>query len=184
RVQRFSTSGVHSGTYADVTGLKANGGIPSAPYDIASDPTDPADGGASYWAADQGSSNFAQFSYTGQWMQTIGVQQASVSGNPAYPGHLGHSYPYGCGGCAMHIPTHIMVDTVLQSHLIYVSDPNCRVVYIFDHSGAYEGTLDWTGAGVTPTPRGIAEDSSGNIYVAEYNSRRIFVFSPWDGTAN
>src|SRR5262249_60651487 len=121
RVQRFSTSGVHSGTYADVTGLKANGGIPSAPYDIASDPTDPADGGASYWAADQGSSNFAQFSYTGQWMQTIGVQQASVSGNPAYPGHLGHSYPYGCGGGATHIPPPITGDTALHKPPISIS---------------------------------------------------------------
>ena len=30
----------------------------------------------------------------------------------------------------------------------------------------------------TPIPRGMAEDAAGNIYVAEYNSRRIFVFNP------
>jgi sugar lactone lactonase YvrE len=29
----------------------------------------------------------------------------------------------------------------------------------------------------TPIPRGLAEDAAGNIYVAEYNSRRIFVFN-------
>jgi tripartite motif-containing protein 71 len=78
----------------------------------------------------------------------------------------------------MHIPTHILVDTVQSSHLIYVSDPNCRAVYIFDHSGTFQGSLDWTGSGVgTPIPRGVAEDAAGNIYVAEFNSRKIFVFS-------
>jgi DNA-binding beta-propeller fold protein YncE len=29
----------------------------------------------------------------------------------------------------------------------------------------------------TPIPRGVAEDAAGNIYVAEFNSRKIFVFS-------
>ena len=56
KVQRFSVNGQHLDTYNDVTGPKANGGIPSAPYDIAADPTDPVGGGASFWAADQGSS--------------------------------------------------------------------------------------------------------------------------------
>ena len=32
RVQRFTAAGVHVATYPDVTGPKANGGIPSAPY--------------------------------------------------------------------------------------------------------------------------------------------------------
>ena len=52
RVQRFSATGTHLATYADLTGPKANGGIASAPYDIASDPTDPVGGGSSFWAAD------------------------------------------------------------------------------------------------------------------------------------
>ena len=47
RVQRYSITGTKLATYSDMTGPKANGGIPSAPYDIAADPTDPADGGAS-----------------------------------------------------------------------------------------------------------------------------------------
>ena len=71
-----------------------------------------------------------------------------------------------------------MVDTVASNHFLYVSDPACRNVYIFNHQGVFQGQLDWTGSGVgTPIPRGLAEDAAGNIYVAEYNSRRIFVFN-------
>jgi tripartite motif-containing protein 71 len=177
RVQRFSLSGSHQATYLDMTGPKANGGIASAPYDIASDPTDMVGGGASFWAADQGSSNFAEFSHTGAWLQTIGKQQSTVTGTDTT--HPGKSYAVGCGNGLTTIPTHIMVDTVFSTHYLYVGDPRCRNVYIYDHQGVYEGQLDWTGSGVgTPIPRGIAEDAAGNIYVAEYNSRRIFVFSP------
>jgi sugar lactone lactonase YvrE len=176
RVQRFSATGTHLATYLDVTGPKANGGIASAPYDIASDPTDPVGGGSSFWAADQGSSNFAEFSHSGAWLQTIGSQQSTVTGTDA--GHPGHSYAFGCGNGQMNVPTHIMVDTVASNHFLYVSDPACRNVYIFNHQGAFQGQLDWTGSGVgTPIPRGLAEDAAGNIYVAEYNSRRIFVFN-------
>jgi hypothetical protein len=176
RVQRFSSTGTHMATYADLTGPKANGGIASAPYDIASDPTDPVGGGSSFWAADQGSSNFAEFSHSGAWLQTIGRQQSTVTGTDA--GHPGHSYAFGCGNGQMNVPTHIMVDTVASNHFLYVSDPACRNVYIFNHQGAFQGQLDWTGSGVgTPIPRGLAEDAAGNIYVAEYNSRRIFVFN-------
>ena len=176
RVQRFSATGAHMATYADVTGPKANGGIASAPYDIASDPTDPVGGGSSFWAADQGSSNFAEFSHSGAWLQTIGKQQSTVIGTDAT--HPGHSYAFGCGNGQMNVPTHIMVDTVASNHFLYVSDPACRNVYIFNHQGVFQGQLDWTGSGVgTPIPRGLAEDAAGNIYVAEYNSRRIFVFN-------
>jgi sugar lactone lactonase YvrE len=177
RVQRFSATGAHMATYTDVTGPKANGGIASAPYDIASDPTDPVGGGSSFWAADQGSSNFAEFSHSGAWLQTIGKQQSTVIGTDAT--HPGHSYAFGCGNGQMNVPTHIMVDTVASNHFLYVSDPACRNVYIFNHQGVFQGQLDWTGSGVgTPIPRGLAEDAAGNIFVAEYNSRRIFVFNP------
>ena len=68
------------------------------------------------------------------------------------------------------------------THYLYVSDPRCRNVYIFDHQGGFHGQLDWTGSGVgTPIPRGVAEDAAGNIYVAEYQSRKIFVFDPVTG---
>ena len=177
KVQRFSVNGQHLDTYNDVTGPKANGGIPSAPYDIAADPTDQVGGGASFWAADQGSSNIVEFSHTGAWLQTIGKQQSTVIGTDST--HPGASYAKACGGGAMQIPTHVMVDTVFSTHYLYVSDPQCRNVYIFNHQGVFEGALNWSGSGVgTPIPRGIAEDAAGNIYVAEYNSRRIFVFNP------
>ena len=93
--------------------------------------------------------------------------------------HPGHSYGQGCDNGQMQIPTHIAVDTVFATHYIYVSDPRCRNVYIFDHQGGFHGQLDWTGSGVgTPIPRGVGEDAAGNIWVAEFNSRRIFVFDP------
>ena len=121
KVQRFSVNGQHLDTYNDVTGPKANGGIASAPYDIAADPTDQVGGGASFWAADQGSSNFVEFSHSGAWLQTIGKQQSTVIGTDAT--HPGHSYAFGCGNGQMHVPTHIMVDTVASDHFLYVSDP-------------------------------------------------------------
>ena len=178
RVQRFTTAGAHVNTYLDITGPKANGGIASAPYDIAVDPTDLVGGKPTFWAADQGSSNFAQFTHDGAWLQTIGAQQSTVTGTDS--AHPGASYSANCTGNGhMMIPTHLMVDTVLPTHYLYVGDPNCRAVNIFNHQGVFEGQLNWSGSGVgTPIPRGIAEDTSGNIYVAEYNSRRIFVFSP------
>ena len=99
-----------------MTGPKANGGIPSAPYDIAADPTDQVGGGASFWAADQGSSNIVEFSHTGAWLQTIGKQH--VDGDRYRCARIpGHSYAYGCGGGPMHIPTHMMVDTVASDAL-------------------------------------------------------------------
>ncbi len=166
RVQRFTAAGVHVATYPDVTGPKANGGIPSAPYDIAVDTTDQVGGKPTYWTADQGSSNFAQFTHDGVWLQTIGAQQSTVTGTDA--NHPGATYSASCTGNGhMMIPTHIMVDTVNPTHYLYVGDPQCRNVYIFNHQGVFQGQLDWSGSGVgTPIPRGIAEDSDGNIYVA------------------
>ena len=72
--------------------------------------------------ADQGSSRIVEFDHNGAWLQTIGPLNAGqASGTDAQ--HPGQTYAYGCGGGQMHIPTHILVDTVQPSHLIYVSDP-------------------------------------------------------------
>jgi sugar lactone lactonase YvrE len=166
RVWRYTTAGVKIGTVSKPAPGGALGGI-TAPYDVEADPSDPAGGGASLWVADQGSSRIVQFDHAGNWMMTIGA-----GGSP------GANYPFGCGAGKMQIPTHILV-TEQPGHLIYVSDPRCRNVYIFDHSGAFQGQLDWTGSGVgTPVPRGIAETADGVIIVAEFNSRKLFFFDP------
>ena len=180
RVWRFHPDGTPaSSTPVSQHALGGMSGGITAPYDVEADATDlNSSGKAALWVADQGSSRIVEFDHDGKWLQTIGkLNVGQSSGIDAQ--HPGHAYPYGCGGGDMHIPTHILVDTVLSSHLIYVSDPNCRAVYIFDHSGNFKGALDWTGSGVgSPIPRGVAEDSQGNIYVAEFNSRKIFVFDP------
>jgi tripartite motif-containing protein 71 len=178
RVWRYTTDGVNLGAVSQHALGGVHGGI-SAPYDVEADPADVDGAGkASLWVADQGSSRIVQFAHSGAWLQTIGKSNAGepTGTNAAHPGA---NYPMGCGGGAMQIPTHLLVDTVRPSHLIYVSDPRCRAVYIFDHQGVFQGALDWTGSGVgQPIPRGIAEDAAGNIIVSEFNSRRIFFFDP------
>ncbi len=178
RVWRYTTDGQLVGSVSQHALGGLSGGI-TAPYDVEADPTDlNSSGKAALWVADQGSSRFVEFDHNGKWLQTIGKMNAGQpTGTDAQ--HPGHSYGQGCDNGQMQIPTHIAVDTVFATHYIYVSDPRCRNVYIFDHQGGFHGQLDWTGSGVgTPIPRGVAEDAAGNIWVAEYNSRRIFVFDP------
>jgi DNA-binding beta-propeller fold protein YncE len=178
RVWRYTTDGQLVGSVSQHALGGLSGGI-TAPYDVEADPTDLNSGGkAALWVADQGSSRFVEFDHNGKWLQTIGKMNAGQpTGTDAQ--HPGHSYAQGCDNGQMQIPTHIAVDTVFATHYIYVSDPRCRNVYIFDHQGGFHGQLDWTGSGVaTPIPRGVAEDAAGNIWVAEYSSRRIFVFDP------
>ena len=178
RVWRYTTDGQLVGSVSQHALGGLSGGI-TALYDVEADPTDLNSGGkAALWVADQGSSRFVEFDHNGKWLQTIGKMNAGQpTGTDAQ--HPGHSYAQGCDNGQMQIPTHIAVDTVFATHYIYVSDPRCRNVYIFDHQGGFHGQLDWTGSGVaTPIPRGVAEDAAGNIWVAEYSSRRIFVFDP------
>jgi tripartite motif-containing protein 71 len=180
RVWRYHTDGtLASSTPVSQHALGGLSGGITAPYDVEADATDlNSNGLAALWVADQGSSRIVEFDHNGRWLQTIGKLNSGQAGGTDAT-HPGHAYPYGCGGGDMHIPTHILVDTVFSTHYIYVSDPNCRAVYIYDHQGGFHGALDWTGSGVgTPIPRGVAEDAAGNIYVAEFNSRKIFVFDP------
>jgi DNA-binding beta-propeller fold protein YncE len=176
RVWRYNTDG----TLAQATPVSkpapggATGGI-TAPYDVQADPWDTAGLGtkASLWVADQGSSRIVQFDHNGKWLQTIGQ-----GGGGLDAAHPGANYPFGCGAGKMEIPTHIVVSDQ-PGHLIYVSDPRCRNVYIFNHAGQFQGQLDWTGSGVgTPVPRGVAEDAAGHIIVAEFNSRKLWFFDP------
>jgi DNA-binding beta-propeller fold protein YncE len=157
------------------------GGI-GAPYDIETDVTDlDGSGRASFWVADQGNERFVEFSYTGKWLQTIGL-----GGSGTDAAHPGHNYARGCGNGQMLIPTHIWVNP--DNGRLYVSDPRCNQVYVFTHSGGFLFQFDWsgwkhvTGLG-SPKPRGIAGgrdwngDGQGDIYVAEFNWRSVVVFS-------
>ena len=78
-----------------VTVTKAAGqlGGSTAPYDVETDMFDlDGSGRASFWVADQGSSRIVQYSYTGQWLQTIGR-----GGGGATPGIPARTTPWGAG---------------------------------------------------------------------------------------
>jgi DNA-binding beta-propeller fold protein YncE len=156
------------------------GGI-GAPYDVETDMSDLDNSGrASFWVADQGNERFVEFSYTGQWLQTIGL-----GGSGTDAAHPGHNYARGCGNGQMLIPTHLWVNP--SNGNLYVSDPRCNQVYVYTHSGNFLFQFDWskwkqdTGLG-SAKPRGIAGgfdwngDGQGDIYVAEFNWRSVDVF--------
>jgi len=165
------------------------GGV-GAPYDIEADVSDlDGSGRASFWVADQGNERIVQFSYTGQWLQTIGL-----GGSGTDAAHPGHNYGRGCGNGQMLIPTHIWVNP--DSGRLYVSDPRCNNIYVFTHSGDFLFQFDWsrwktfTGLGA-PKPRGLAGgfdydgDGQGDVYVVEHYYRSVDVFNrqgQWLGT--
>jgi sugar lactone lactonase YvrE len=163
RVKRYTTSGAYIGTVSKPDPLGSGSGI-GAPYDVEADMIgNPS--AAPLWVADQGNSRIVEFTHTGTFIRSIGRNGHGTGG---------HAYPVGCGNGAMTIPTHIFADPV--SGQLYVSDPRCRQVYIFNHTtGAYVGHFNWPG-GFQPIPRGIAGDGSG-IYVVEHNTRSIYVFN-------
>jgi len=163
RVKRYTTGGVYIGTVSKPDPLGTGSGI-GAPYDVEADQIgNPA--AAPLWVADQGNSRIVEFSHTGTFMRSIGKNGHGTGG---------HAYPVGCGNGAMTIPTHIFADPT--SSQLYVSDPRCRQVYIFNHTtGAYVGSFHWPG-GFTPIPRGIAGDGNG-IFVVEHNTRSIYQFN-------
>jgi len=189
RVKRYTITGAKctpslcDGSPFVVTVTKGAGqlGGSTAPYDVETDMFDrDASGRAAFWVADQGSSRIVQYSYTGQWLQTIGRGGGGSGG-----AHPGKSYPVGCGNGQMTIPTHMWVDP--GNGRLYVGEPRCRNVYVFTHTGDFLFQFNWagwrtlTGLG-TPIPRGLAEgrdfdgDGQRDIYVVEHNSRRVVVF--------
>lgn len=156
------------------------GGI-GAPYDVETDVTDlDGSGRAAFWVADQGNERIVEFSYTGQWLQTIGL-----GGSGTDASHPGHNWARGCGNGQMLIPTHIWVNP--DNGNLYVSDPRCNQVYVYTHSGNFLFEFNWsgwkaaTGLG-SAKPRGIAGgrdwngDGQGDIYIAEFNFRSVVVF--------
>ena len=163
RVKRYTTSGKFIGIVSKPDPLGTGSGT-GAPYDIEADEIgNPS--AAPLWVADQGNSRIVEFTHTGTFIRSIGKNGHGTGG---------HAYAVGCGGGKMTIPTHIFADPV--SGQLYVSDPRCRQVYIFNHTtGAFIGQFKWPG-GFQPIPRGIDGDSSG-IYVAEFNTRSIYVFN-------
>jgi tripartite motif-containing protein 71 len=134
-----------------------------APYDME------VDSAGHVWVAFQEQSTIAEYTQGGGLIRKIGP-----GGNP--------SYASGCGGGKTDIPTHILAH---PNGLLYVSDPRCRNIYVYDEStGQFKFAVDpgrW-GFG-TFIPRGIDRDSAGNVYVVngQTSSRRIVVFNPTNG---
>lgn len=160
RVLRYTTGGTLIGTVSKISGRGVSGGIGS-PFGLA------ADGLGNVWVADQSNSRVVEFDHNGNWLQTIGYGGAPNASD---------QYAVGCGNGNTTIPTHIAFDSTF-THL-FVSDPRCRNVYIYNPvDGTYEGQFNWTGFKGTPIPRGVAVDPAGNVYVAEFNTRTIYVFN-------
>jgi tripartite motif-containing protein 71 len=156
RVWRFTADGTQQGTVSKRAPLGQPGGI-CVPYGIDVDPS------GNIWVADQNCSRVVEFSSSGNWIRTIGR-----GGTP--------SYGFGCGDGKLNVPTYVKVDP--QTRNVYVDDPKCGNVYAYSPSGSYLFAFDWTGSnlGVKPLATGVTEDSAGNVYVLEHNSRRIVVF--------
>jgi tripartite motif-containing protein 71 len=156
RVKRFSADGQFLGVVSKTAPKDAPGGI-CIPYGLASDP----DGNV--WVADENCSRVVEFDHNGNWIRTIGR-----GGTP--------NYGFGCGGGNLNVPTYVIVDPTSRN--VYVGDPKCGTVYIYSPTGTYIGEFNWTAAnlGMPPKARGLAMDASGNIYVAEYNTKQIVVF--------
>ncbi len=158
RVLRYTTSGTLIGTVSKIAARGASGGIGS-PFGLA------ADNAGNVWVADQSNSRVVEFDHNGNWLQTIGYGGAPNASD---------QYAVGCGNGNTTIPTHIAFDST-YTHL-FVSDPRCRNVYIFNPTnGTYEGQFTWSIK--NPIPRGVAVDAAGNVYVAEFNTRTIYVFN-------
>jgi DNA-binding beta-propeller fold protein YncE len=157
-VHIFTEAGNKVKTFVHVAPRGACCGM-GAPFGVA------ADNQGNVWVGDQSNSRVVQWNYaTGQVIQTIG------SGGAPNPGE---NYPVGCGGGKMTIPTDVAIDQTNND--VYVTDPRCGGVYVFNSTGQYLRQFTW---GVKhPIPRGIGMDNAGNVYVAEFHSRKIYKFN-------
>ncbi|MEY2474326.1 MAG: tripartite motif-containing protein 71 [Actinomycetota bacterium] len=137
------------------------GGIGS-PFGVA------ADANGNFWVGDQSNSRLVQFDHNGKWLQTIG----SGGGPNAY-----ENYPVGCGNGKMTIPTHVVVDP--GNGRIYETDPQCRKASAFSPDGhwLFDFAFNTAQIGVNQViPRGIDMDNNGNIYIVDFQSRKIVTF--------
>ena len=137
------------------------GGIGS-PFGVA------ADGHGNYWVGDQSNSRLVQFDHNGNWLQTIGS-----GGGP----RAAENYSIGCGNGHMTIPTHVIVDPA--NDRVYETDPQCRKASAFSSTGQwlFDFAFNTAQIGVSQViPRGIDIDNNGNIYIVDFQSRKIVTF--------
>lgn len=162
RVERWTTSGQYIGVVSQNGPPGGLSGI-SQPFGVAADPE------GNVWVADASRARIVEFDHNGNYLFTK------------------YTVFEKCPGPT--VPTNLAFDTDPTSpyyQYLFVSDPRCGRVYVFDHSGNFKWNFqfDLTGTGITvPIPRGIAVDSNaaspthGDVFVVEMNSRRIFAFT-------
>lgn len=155
RVKRYSADGSEFlGIVSKTAPMEQPGGI-CTPYDVEVVPN------GDFFVADENCSRVVQFDTTGKWVRTFG---------------RGAGYGFGCGGGKLNVPT--FVHAAPDTGRVYVSDPKCGTVYMYNPDASYLGEFDWSGAGLPSAPkaRGLDADADGNVYVAEYLTKQIVVF--------
>jgi DNA-binding beta-propeller fold protein YncE len=162
RVERWTTGGQLIGTVSKNGPPGGFSGI-SQPFGVAADP------GGNVWVADASRARIVEFDHNGNYLFTR------------------YTVFEHCPGAT--VPTNLAFDTDPSSpfyEYLFVSDPRCGRVYVFDHAGNFKWNFQWnlSSVGITvPIPRGLAVDSNpsspthGDVFVSEMNSRRIFEFT-------
>ncbi len=162
RVERWTSTGQELGVVSQNGPPGGHSGI-SQPFGVAADPE------GNVWVADPSRARIVEFDHNGNYLFTR------------------YTVFEKCPGAT--VPTNIAFDTDPTSpyyDYLFVSDPRCGRVYVFDHKGNFKWNFQFnlTGTGITvPIPRGIAVDSNpaspthGEVFVVEMNSRRIFAFT-------
>ena len=189
RVKRYTITGekctpsLCDGSPFIVTTKVAPGvlGGSSAPYDIETDMFDrDASGRATFWVADQGSSRIVQYSYTGQWLQSIGRAGGGTGGS--HPGNRTHRMRERSDD---HPDTHVgrpgERPSVRRRPSLSRRRTSTRTRATSSSSSTGRAGRHSPVSHV-PIPRGLAEgrdfdgDGQRDIYVAEHESKRVVVF--------
>jgi prepilin-type N-terminal cleavage/methylation domain-containing protein len=165
RVQEFNSSGSYLSQFGSGGTVYSNGQF-SVPRNVA------IDGSGNFWVTDAYNNRVQKLNSSGSWVLTIpsGCPDSDV---PACPS--------GTGNGQFNNPDGIAIDS---SGNIWVTDYNNNRVEEFSSSGSFlmgigagysgvSGTIgsSGTGNGQFNAPNGISIDSSGNVWVADLNSR-------------